>query len=120
MSGRSRCTRPRSLVSSSFSAAGCVAPSCITCATSGGRRRIKERRIDDAKLAAMEAASAADREAAAIDDLAEETADADMAGPGVLDEAELDTGSLEAADTPAAPAEQEAPPDGDAEERAGA
>ncbi len=84
----------------------------------GKKARIKERRIDDAKLAAMEAASAADREAAAIDDLAEETADADIAGPGVLDEAELDTGSLEAADTPAAPADQEATPDGDAEERA--
>jgi hypothetical protein len=66
----------------------------------------------------MEAASTADREAAAIDDLAEETADADIAGPEVLDEAELDAGSLEAADTPAAPADQEAPPDGDAEERA--
>ena len=55
----------------------------------------------------------------AEDDLAEETADADIAGPGVLDEAEPDTGSsLEAADTPAAPADQEATPDGDAEERA--
>lgn len=87
----------------------------------GKKARIKERRIDDAKLAAMEAASAADREAAAIDDLAEETADADIAGPEVpevLDDAELDAGSLEAADTPAAPADQEATPDGDAEERA--
>jgi large subunit ribosomal protein L19 len=84
----------------------------------GKKARIKERRIDDAKLAAMEAASAADREAAAIDDLAEETADADIAGPEVLDEAELDAGSLDAAGTPAVPADQEATPDGDAEERA--
>jgi hypothetical protein len=84
----------------------------------GKKARIKERRIDDAKLAAMEAASAADREAAAIDDLAQDTDDADIAGAEVPEEAELDAGSAEAADTPAAPADQEATPDGDAEERA--
>jgi large subunit ribosomal protein L19 len=83
----------------------------------GKKARIKERRIDDAKLAAMEAASAADREAAAIDDLARED-DAGIAGAEVPEEAELDAGSAEAADTPAAPADQEATPDGDAEERA--
>jgi large subunit ribosomal protein L19 len=84
----------------------------------GKKARIKERRIDDAKLAAMEAAAADDREAAAIDDLAQGTDDADLAGPDVLDEIELDAGSAVADDTPAAPADQEATPDGDAEERA--
>jgi large subunit ribosomal protein L19 len=82
----------------------------------GKKARIKERRIDDAKLAAM--AAAADREAAAIDDLAQETDDADSAGPEAMDETELPAGSAEAAGTPAAPADQEATPDGDAEERA--
>jgi len=84
----------------------------------GKKARIKERRIDDAKLAAMEAAAADDREAAAIDDLAQGTDDADLAGPDVLDEIELDAGSAVADDTPAPPADQEATPDGDAEERA--
>ena len=83
--------------------------------------RGKERRIDDAKLAAMEAAAAADREAAAIDDLAQENDDADAVGPAAMDdETELPTGSAEAAGTPPPSADQEATPDGDAEERAGA
>jgi large subunit ribosomal protein L19 len=83
----------------------------------GKKARIKERRIDDAKLAAMEAAAAAEREAAAIDDLAEETEDADVTAEAA-DETELDAGSTEADETSPSPADQEATPDGAAEERA--
>ncbi len=83
----------------------------------GKKARIKERRIDDAKVAAIEAA-AADREAAQIDDLAEEADDTDITGAEALDETELDAGSTEADETSAVPADQEATPDGDAEERA--
>jgi large subunit ribosomal protein L19 len=85
----------------------------------GKKARIKERRIDDAKLALMEAAASASREAAAIDDLAQDTEEADIAGPDLLDGTELDAGSPagspEEADTPT---DQEATIDGDAEERA--
>jgi large subunit ribosomal protein L19 len=83
----------------------------------GKKARIKERRIDDAKLAAMEAAAAVGREAAAIDDLAEETEDADVTAEAA-DETVLDAGSTEADETSPSPTDQEATPDGAAEERA--
>jgi large subunit ribosomal protein L19 len=84
----------------------------------GKKARIKERRIDDAKLAAMEAAAAANREAAAIDDLAEEADDVGITDTEAVDETTLDAGSAEADETAAASEDQEATPEGDAEERA--
>jgi large subunit ribosomal protein L19 len=86
----------------------------------GKKARIKERRIDDAKLAAMEAAAqaaleVADAEPIHVEDEAASTIDADE-----VDGSDVDDGSDEADDVraDAEDVDQDATPDDDAEERA--
>ena len=74
-SARSRCTRPRSPSSKSVSRGGVRRAKLYYLRDLRGKKaRIKERRIDDAKLAAMEEAAAA-RAAEAADDDAVDDAD---------------------------------------------